>query len=832
LLERDNERAVIAAARSACVLISGPAGIGKTALLEDHEPDTPVLRARGSELERSFAFGGVQQLFARVKVPDEGEAAHARAAFSAHGEPNHAVLHGLYWLTVSQGPLTLVVDDAHWLDRQTLRWLTYMVNRVAELPLTILLAARSDEPDELLTRIALHPSTTTLTPRPLSEDAVRELAGDRAAELHQATGGNPFYVHALLADPDTTPKPVIESIALRLDALPPDCARLARAIAVAGSGGTIAARLAQLDVRQAVEAAEALAHADLLRGDGFAHPLVQHAVYDAIPAAERAELHAAAARLVDGPERIAAHVMAAGPGGGAWAANALRAAANAAWARGAPDVAARFLKRAAEEELPRDDLVPVLRELARAQIATGGPEGFPVLRQALAIAAPDERHEIARELGQALLVQGYFSEAAAVFEQAGAHAELATTAVLDLQLVRRFGGLDGLLARAPGPSGVAAWITVATRPPASAGADAAEAALPTATPTEFPGVLIALMGAGRLEQADATWTGAADAARARGELETLRLAVALRAQIRMRQGRVAEVEADLRELIAWVSELELPYSDLRMALPWIVAPLVDALVERGELDEAEHWVTVTDLAANWPEVFGFTFLLDSLARLRLAQGRVAEALGLARETGRRQRAWGIRNPGFLPWGSTLAAALHATGRTTEAVDVCDQQIDLARAFEVPRELGMGLLTLATITGETATAREAEHVLRGSPARLEHARALVAVGGRDALREALEIAERCGATALAARARDDLVATGARPRRARLTDLTAAQERVARLAAGGLGNRQIAETLWVTEKTVEGHLGAAYRKLGIGSRAQLGEALRTIPDGVA
>ena len=679
MLEREAERAAIGRARSACVLVSGPAGIGKTALLEEARANAsvPVLSARGSELERSFAFGGVQQLFARVKVPDEGAAAHAKAAFSAGGEPDHAVLHGLYWLTVNQGPLTLVVDDAHWLDRQSLRWLAYMVNRVADLPLAILIAARSDEPDELLTRIALHPSTTTLHPKPLTEAAVAQLAGsERAAEIHEATGGNPFYVRAVLSD-GGTPKPVIESIALRLDALPPACGALARAIAVAESGGTIAARLAGLDVRQAVEAAEALARADLLHGDGFAHPLVQQAVYAAIPAAERAELHAAAARLVSGPERIAAHVMAGGPGGGVWAAHALRTAAQAAWARGAPEIAAGFLRRAAEEELPREALVPLLRELARALIATGGPEGLPVLREALALAG-DERREIALELGRALLVQGYFSDAAAVFEDAGADAELATVAVLDLALVRRFGGLDGLAARLPpGASAVGAWIEVAREPPAAAGADHAEAALPAATPTSFAGALIALMAAGRLEQADAIWTAVADSARARGELETLRLAVALRALVRMRQGRVAEVEADLRELIAWVGELELPYAELRMALPWVISPLVDALIERDEVDEAQHWVTLTDLEADWPEVFGFRFLLDRLARLRLAQGRVAEALGLARECRRRQRAWGISNPGFLAWGSTLAAALHATGRTEEALDVCDQQIDLA-----------------------------------------------------------------------------------------------------------------------------------------------------------
>jgi len=123
------------------------------------------------------------------------------------------------------------------------------------------------------------------------------------------------------------------------------------------------------------------------------------------------------------------------------------------------------------------------------------------------------------------------------------------------------------------------------------------------------------------------------------------------------------------------------------------------------------------------------------------------------------------------------------------------------------------------------------VLSASEARLDHAHALAELGDRESLRAALELAERSGATALATRARDALIQTGARPRRAALTGaaaLTAAQERVARLAAGGLGNRDIAELLFVTEKTVEGHLGAAYRKLGIASRSQLSDALRTDP----
>src|SRR3954469_16693929 len=752
LLERDAERAALAgcleaaaAGRGSCVLVRGPAGIGKSALLAEarglaEAAGLRVAAARGSELERSFAFGAVQQLFAREMRGLGGAAAHAAGALAVQSaEPNHAVLHGLYWLAADLAPLAIVVDDAHWVDPPSLRWLNYLVNRVEELAVAVVLAERTGEPVELLTRIALHPAATVLAPAPLSHDAVRRLAAAtlgrepdeafvRAAA--EATQGNPFYLRALLAEGET-PASVVESVTLRLERLPAPCARLARALAVldGAASGTVAARLAGLDLRDTVQAAEALAAADLVQGGAFVHPLVRDAVYAAIPQAERAEAHARAARLLADagapPEPVAAQLMAGEPGEGEWAVEALRRAARAAWARGAADVAAGFLHRAREEEMPAALRVAVLRELAPAVTATEGPGGLPYLYEALGLAAPEERPAIARKLARSLFIQGFSTEAATVLER---HApalreELATLAVFDLGVLRSMGGLDAIAAGVPGAP-VAAWIEVARRPPAARGAERAEAAL--AAPLEdraLAAALVALRAAGRLEQADAIWTGVADAARAAGALERLRFAVALRALVRVRMGRVAAAEADLRELIAWTAELEVPFPDQRVALPWAVVPLTDALVERGRLEEAQGWMSRTGLEADWPEVFGFTFLLDCLGRLRLGQGRTQEAVGRRRECTRRERPWGIRTPGFLPWRSSLALALARTGRRTEALDLCDEEIHLARAFGVAREEGMALRALGTIAGDTEALEQAVAVLDPSPARLEHARAL-------------------------------------------------------------------------------------------------------------
>jgi len=720
----------------------------------------------------------------------------------------------------------ILVDDAHWLDRPTLRWLAFMVNRVRDLELAIVLAAR-DEPSELLTRIAVHDATTVVEPQPLSAEAVASLGGD-----YEATGGNPFYVHALLAAGDGTPRPVIDSIELRLAALPAACVKLARALAVLdGPSGTVAARLAGLDVRTAVEAFEALRAADLVRGETLAHPLVRAAVYEAIP--NRAELHAAAARLLTDPEQVAAHLMAAGPGLGAWTVEPLRAAAARAWARGAPDEAAKLLSRAAEEEMPRAQLAAVLRELAQAEVAAFGPDGLKTMREALALADPTARVEISLELGRALFTHGFFADACTALEaglmstpreadggeaaavRARLEVELATVAVLDLGLVRRFGGLEAIAARVPG-SAVAGWIAVARGGSAEVELGGERA------PSDVAAALVTLLAQGHYAAADAEWSGFAATARANGALEEYRMAMALRAMVRLRMGRVADVEADLRGLIEWVGELELPLRAYRAALPSVISPLVDALLERGALEEAGQWPALTGLEEALPEEFGFTFMLDTLARLRLAQGRVPAALRHAREADDRQRAWGFRSPGFIATGSTLAAALHASGRTSEALDVLDEQLQRATA---PRERGMAQRLLGEITGDRTQLEAAAQTLERSEARLEYAKALLAL--KQDVRAALEIAERLGATTTADAARRELIRQGAKPRRAAVTGvqaLTSAQRQAARLASDGRTNREIAETLFLTEKTVEGHLANAYRKLGINSRTELGSIL--------
>ena len=206
------------------------------------------------------------------------------------------------------------------------------------------------------------------------------------------------------------------------------------------------------------------------------------------------------------------------------------------------------------------------------------------------------------------------------------------------------------------------------------------------------------------------------------------------------------------------------------------------------------------------------------------------------------KGWRTSNcPSYLPWRSAAALAQLALGDRESAERHAEEELELAGAFGAPRALGVAKHAAGVVAGGDRGAlllREAIEAFERGEARLERARALADLGAmlrrrsrrteaRELLREALDIAHRAGAAQLAGRAETELRATGARPRRVALTgleSLTASERRVAELAGQSLTNREIAQQLVVTDRTVEGHLTSVFRKLRLDSRTELPAAL--------
>ncbi len=228
-------------------------------------------------------------------------------------------------------------------------------------------------------------------------------------------------------------------------------------------------------------------------------------------------------------------------------------------------------------------------------------------------------------------------------------------------------------------------------------------------------------------------------------------------------------------------------------------------------------------------------------RLRIETGSPERGVEDLLQVGETARLVLFDNPSDLPWRSWAAEGLRLLDRNDEARALADEELALARRWGDPHTIGASLRVLGLVEGGEAgiaLLREAVEVLAGSEARLEHAHALVDLGAalrranqrteaRELLREGVDLARSIGAFGLAARANEEIAATGARPRkvlRTGLDALTASERRVAQLAADGMSNKEIAQTLFVTIKTVEVHLSHAYRKLEISSRTQLDKAL--------
>jgi DNA-binding CsgD family transcriptional regulator len=227
--------------------------------------------------------------------------------------------------------------------------------------------------------------------------------------------------------------------------------------------------------------------------------------------------------------------------------------------------------------------------------------------------------------------------------------------------------------------------------------------------------------------------------------------------------------------------------------------------------------------------------------LRAAAGNHEAAIDELRGCALDHPMFGGENPAVLAWRSAAALSLAELGRHDEARSLAADEVRRAQSFGAPRAIGIALRAQALVGPAAERPKrlaEALAVLKASPARLEHARVLVDLGAtsraagqrtaaREPLLEGLALAARCGARALERRARAELAAIGVRPRRterAGADSLTPSELRVVELAATGGTNREIAQTLFVTEKTVETHLGRSFRKLDISSRRQLPDVL--------
>jgi DNA-binding CsgD family transcriptional regulator len=346
----------------------------------------------------------------------------------------------------------------------------------------------------------------------------------------------------------------------------------------------------------------------------------------------------------------------------------------------------------------------------------------------------------------------------------------------------------------------------------------------------------ALLRTDRIDEGIRLLDATIDDVRRRGALFHFSGLSMTRAIFHYARGALAEAEADGRAALEALPDREVWFRPA--AHGW----LSQILVERGAVDEAADLLDAVETTVP-ADAFSVTPLLRGRTLVEAARGDHRSALASALALGDALTAFGHTNPAasYPPWRTLAAQEHHAIGQAAEGLALAREEVELARAWGVGSTLGRALRILGLIEGgETGIKliREAVTVLDASPARVEHAYALANLGAalrrankraeaRDYLRQALDLAQRSGATLLAELAHEELVATGARPRRivqSGAASLTPSERRVAAMAAEGLSNRDIAQALFVTLRTVEMHLSNAFRKLGVSSRTQLASAL--------
>jgi DNA-binding CsgD family transcriptional regulator len=934
LLEREREIAALDGALDATeaggdgrlVLIGGAPGIGKTALLGELHARAAarghrVLKAVGSEMERDFGFGVVRQLFSPLlrllDAPGRarlfaGPVALTAAIFGMAEPgaidltPTEASLYGLFWLVVAlaeSGPLVISIDDAHWSDVASLRFVRYLAQRFDGVPALVTLAARPNEPGmqtEALHALSADLALSPLHPPLLSEAGtaaiVRAGIGGLAsapveAACHEATGGNPLLIESLLreladrgngAAPIVAPDRIAEmgsdrigagviERATRLDA---DGPAVVRAAAVLGDGADLRAlcALAGIDRDHASTILDGLIGASILvRDDGhrFVHPLLRAAVYEAIPATTRAEMHSRAARLLRDQgaeaEAVAAHLLRCEPGGNPDAVEVLEAATERATARGAPESVITYLGRALPEVSEPARRGDILHRLGRAGVALRDPSSLEQLQQAAQLT--DDRAQaldIYLELADALAMAGIWDAAVATIEAAFERfGSSEVPAGLDLEAIRAAARgydpktvdaytadlprlLELVRGRTDEDSRQLRWLLAGLGACRDMPREEVMALVePGSREWSFQKggressmlfqAALGLLLVDGLEEGEGLVAALEEDARRRGSVLATIGAVGYGASLDQRHGRLQASEENVLLALDLMRRNELSL----MALTTFLHFCLDTIVERRGLEEVADVVESLEVPPPFGDTASGAFVLDVRAAVRLARGDRAGAVVTLREAETIMRPLRV-GPRLSHWRSRLALALPEEERA-EALELATEELGLATAVASPRAEGVALRAKGLLEGGEGgidLLRRSVERLRPGISPLELARSLTDLGAalgranqrreaRERLREAADLAQRCGAERLEERIAEEMRVAGARPRRRALSgpeSLTPAEYRVAAAAARGATNREIGQTLFISMRTVEMHLTNTYRKLDISTRTDLAGAI--------
>ncbi|MEU4250004.1 AAA family ATPase [Amycolatopsis sp. NPDC026612] len=842
-----------------------------------------VLSARGAELERDFTFGAVQQLFGPVLAGPggaelfRGAARVAERLFTPADDPPHSIhplLDGLYWLLVNlaaTGPVALLVDDAQWLDVPSLQFLGFLARRLDSVAAALVITCRGGERDDcLLDDIAA--TGVVLEPGNLSETAVgalvrdttgQEPAAEFRAACHAITKGNPLFVHGLLGvlaaqgiRPDAAasasvaaagPDALRRHLVARLRRQPAEVRAVAVAVAVLGDGMSLdlVARQAEVTPAQTADAAERLVRSGVFERDdppAFVHAVVRDVVLGTIPPSERSARHERAAKVLTEAalpvERVASHLLRTTPDADPGKVAVLIAAAEAARRQGSPDNAAVYLRRALRESPPRAVRSEVYRLLGNSEahrLATR--EADTHLRAALALAdSPAQRSLVAFSLARLRNACGATDEAIDLLAMAadqlppGVPDEL----VAELEAERigtervHLGSRSRLVAhlaafrQRPGRSPAVEDAQLAMEAVLAGQADEAATLARRALAgdrlrlerTAIWAALQALMVVDCLAEAQHHLGRALDAAVHRGLLFPLPLAHAFLARIAFLRG----------DLVPAAEHVEKAGRDLRS--PHFAESARDATELHLRIEAGQAGDDVPPASVD-PKSGLDLWLLDARTRAhRDPRAKLADALQCEQSYER----WGATRMPDVPWRLRAAEAHARLGDRERAAALVTEELRLARSFGVARHVGIALRSAAELAPTRVEARalltESAALLERGQGRLELARTLSDLGtllldedraeGRATLTRAADLAARCGAAELGRRIGAAL--QDATP--AASPAFTPAEQQVAELATAGLTNRQIAERLYLSEKTVEAHLSRAYRKLGVRSRTQL------------